>query len=61
MVLFKRMMWDHRRWLLNSPAKPNESVILELSSDWAPSNNSWSSPIGEGKVAYYFVSYWDKN
>jgi hypothetical protein len=40
MVLFNRMMWGHRRRLLNSPAEPNESVILELSRDWAPSNNS---------------------
>jgi hypothetical protein len=48
------------RWLLGSPTAHYESIKLELSRARAPSYNSGTSLLGEGKEAHPSVSYGDQ-
>jgi hypothetical protein len=60
-MYLNNLMWDHRRRLLDNSVEPNESHIMELSRVGVPSHSLCSSPYGEGKETYHFVSHGNKS
>jgi hypothetical protein len=46
-----------KRWLLHSPAFPNDYIELELSGAWEPLDSSSPSSNGEGKETQFGLPY----